>query len=286
MKSIKYIGLSLVIGIGVSGCGGGSSSSTTAETLTGTFVDAPVEGLSYSTASQKGLTDGNGIFKYKNGETITFKLGTLELGSVPAKRIVTPLTLAGDTSLNSISVKATNIARLLQSLDSDQSDTSKITLDTKLGDMNLTNIDLASEIDLNTIVSEAQNVTFSSYTLKSSENAKNVMISFLQKYLYVGDYSGVSNFNSSLSNYTASQCGSNSSWTIKVSDNLDITGTTFNGTMAISGITLSNSTMRGTTSDGTKWNTVIDEDGKISGTYNWNNGDCVGEISGSKTIQH
>jgi len=40
--------------------------------------------------------------------------------------------------------------------------------------------------------------------------------------------------------------------------------------------------MSGITSDATSWNGTIDEDGKITGTYNWGSGQCVGTISGTK----
>jgi len=124
----KILSVAVTSIFGLSGCGGGGGGSTsTDDTLTGTFVDAPVQGLNYSTATQSGLTDSNGNFKYKSGETVTFKLGTLTLGSVTAEDVINPLHLAGDTSFSSISTKAKNIAMLLQNLDQNRSDTSKIT---------------------------------------------------------------------------------------------------------------------------------------------------------------
>ena len=94
MKKIKYLGLSLIAAtaLGFSGCGSsGSSGSSSDTTQTGTFVDAPVQGLNYSTATQSGVTDSSGHFKYKSGETVTFKIGNLTLGSLNAKKTITPL---------------------------------------------------------------------------------------------------------------------------------------------------------------------------------------------------
>ena len=90
---------------------------TSSTTSTGTFIDAPVKGLHYKTATQDGYTNENGEFKYVAGEIIEFKLGTLSLGSVSADGLITPYTLAGDTDISNPSNKAINIALLLQNFD-------------------------------------------------------------------------------------------------------------------------------------------------------------------------
>lgn len=81
----------------------------TPNTLTGTFIDSKVSGLSFKTDTQEGMTQ-NGEFTYVEGETVEFKLGDILLGSTPAKPTVTPFDLGDDD-------KATNIGMLLQSLD-------------------------------------------------------------------------------------------------------------------------------------------------------------------------
>ncbi len=88
---------------------------TAAATLTGTFRDAAVTGVAYSTTSGvTGVTDANGSFRYNPGDTITFTLGTLALGSAPAAGVVSPIDIAGGSAN-----KLTNLLVLLQSLDSD-----------------------------------------------------------------------------------------------------------------------------------------------------------------------
>jgi len=99
---------------------------------TGHFVDSPVQGLSYETESQKGVTDVNGSFFFMEGETITFSISPTEeqyqgekvvLGqSVPAKSQMSPVDLVPSASAQKDPIKnraVTNISRLLQSLDQD-----------------------------------------------------------------------------------------------------------------------------------------------------------------------
>ncbi|EKE75134.1 hypothetical protein [Gallaecimonas xiamenensis] len=80
----------------------------------GVFVDSPVAGIGYRTASQEGTTNSAGEFDYVEGESVTFFLGDLAFPAVPASGQVTPADIAdGDDTT------ATNILQLLQTLDSD-----------------------------------------------------------------------------------------------------------------------------------------------------------------------
>ncbi|MBT4862731.1 MAG: hypothetical protein HON46_18190, partial [Gammaproteobacteria bacterium] len=105
----------------ISGCGGGGGENTTptsSDITTGVLIDSAVEGVSYQTATQSGTTNSQGEFGYKVGETVTFSIGALVFPSVAASEVITPLTLAGASSITDQQV--TNIARLLQSLDEDE----------------------------------------------------------------------------------------------------------------------------------------------------------------------
>lgn len=89
---------------------------------TGVFDDAPVEGLQYRTATQSGMTNARGEFRYIDGETVTFSIGGLDLGSAVVRSSnsrVTPAHLvpavAGDVTKIS-NLRATNVSRFLQSL--------------------------------------------------------------------------------------------------------------------------------------------------------------------------
>ncbi len=123
----------------LSACGGGGgggsepSSGDSPLELTGTFVDSPVSGLYYETATRSGLTNSAGQFKYLEGETVSFYLGGTTLGAAVGNEIITPFKLMGITaptgqtqimrSLGAAEVngldRAINIATLLQALDTD-----------------------------------------------------------------------------------------------------------------------------------------------------------------------
>ena len=72
-------------------CGGGSSNAV----LTGTFLNGAVEGLRFETASQSGLTGATGEYTYRAGETITFSIGGITLGSATGAAQLTPFDLYG-----------------------------------------------------------------------------------------------------------------------------------------------------------------------------------------------
>lgn len=94
-----------------------SSSSSSVALLSGRLVDSEVANVSYSTATQRGVTNENGIFYYLEGETITFSIGELTFPAIPAAALLTPLDLAGAEDIND--PRVINIARLLQTIDSD-----------------------------------------------------------------------------------------------------------------------------------------------------------------------
>lgn len=78
--------------------------------LTGTTFPLMV-GLNYRTATQSGVTDENGRYRYKAGEQVAFWLAGAELADVPAAAEVTPL--SGDD------LAASNMLRLFKALDAD-----------------------------------------------------------------------------------------------------------------------------------------------------------------------
>lgn len=114
-------------------CGGGSSDGGGAVVQTGVLIDGPVRGVHYQTATQSGLTDADGRFRYLANETVAFSIGGVQLGSAKAASQLDPFDLAGiappsteaelraalrDTSFTAFD-RAINIARLLVSLDND-----------------------------------------------------------------------------------------------------------------------------------------------------------------------
>ena len=83
--------------------------------LTGQFLDGPVQGLGFRTATESGTTDAQGRFRYRAGESVTFFIGDLPLPAVQAAPVVTPLEVAGSDKLEDAPV--VNLLVLLQSLD-------------------------------------------------------------------------------------------------------------------------------------------------------------------------
>ena len=98
------------------GGGGGGGTTVAAPTLTGTFVDAPVAGLPYATSSGlSGVTNSQGQFLYRSGDTVTFSYGQTALGSIPAVPQVTPWTVfVGLNSPDPADPRWINLARFLQ----------------------------------------------------------------------------------------------------------------------------------------------------------------------------
>lgn len=93
----------------------------------GYFVDSPVEGLEYRSLSFEGTTDRLGGFYYRGKEEVTFFLGDVVIGRIPAKRIITPVDLGGRAA-NTASTRVIHIAQFLQSLDVDLNPANGITI--------------------------------------------------------------------------------------------------------------------------------------------------------------
>ena len=117
--------LGLGLGLLLSACGGGDDAVTpvTPEvpktplvgSATGVLTDSAVQGVAYTTSSGVvGTTNALGQFTYNPSDTVSFQLGALALGSVPAASLVTPLELAAGNA-----DKLQNLLVLLQSLDDD-----------------------------------------------------------------------------------------------------------------------------------------------------------------------
>jgi hypothetical protein len=92
----------------------------TAAAKKGVLLDSAVAGVQYVRSSSPGatlLTDAEGRYDYAEGETVTFRIGGVTLGSTAGKAKLTIVDLVNAT--NTLSVPVINRARLLQSLDKD-----------------------------------------------------------------------------------------------------------------------------------------------------------------------
>ncbi len=79
-------------------------------TLRGRLVATPLSGLGYRTATQRGVTNHNGEFRYQQGERVTFFIGDVHLPTASTGPAVTPYDMGSSPH------EAINAARLLQSL--------------------------------------------------------------------------------------------------------------------------------------------------------------------------
>ncbi|HEX7026916.1 MAG TPA: hypothetical protein VF268_06715, partial [Gammaproteobacteria bacterium] len=122
----------LLLAVFVAACGSdddddnNNNGGTPPATETGVFIDSAVAGIGYRTETQEGETNADGEYEYVEGETVTFFIGDLEFPPVPAKGVVTPLDMSGSDDLND--PVTVNIARLLQTLDSDGDASNGITI--------------------------------------------------------------------------------------------------------------------------------------------------------------
>ncbi len=83
----------------------------------GHFIDANVNGLTFETPTQFGVTGDNGQFWFIPEEPVTFSVGSVDLGDALGDRGVSPVDLFEGSDLDDDRV--INVARLLQSLDAD-----------------------------------------------------------------------------------------------------------------------------------------------------------------------
>jgi hypothetical protein len=89
-------------------------------TNTGKFIDSPVQGVFFQSGNLSGITNSEGGFVYEVKQPVKFTIGDLVLGSSTGKSILSPVDLVPGGTINTPAV--INIARLLQSLDSDPND--------------------------------------------------------------------------------------------------------------------------------------------------------------------
>ena len=94
---VTLAGLAMACGGGGGGGANVADSNNNANNLqkTGTFIDSSVEGITYTSPSLSGTTDASGTFHYVEGETVTFSIGGLVLGSTQGSEMVTPADLLG-----------------------------------------------------------------------------------------------------------------------------------------------------------------------------------------------
>ena len=98
------------------------------EVQSGIFRDSEVAGLTYETETKSGVTDSEGKFEFMEGETVTFSVGGIVIGSGAASEEMTPISIATTENASLDTQEVKNIAAFLQSLDSDSDPSNGITI--------------------------------------------------------------------------------------------------------------------------------------------------------------
>ena len=133
MKASVFVyGAAVLCASVLTACGnGGGGGGTASNSLTGVFADSPVSGLTYVINGLPAKTDATGHFSYKAGDSITFKVGDIVLGTAIGKPFLSPVALvtgATDETDNTV----TNLSKFLQTIDDDNNPANGIQLTTAI----------------------------------------------------------------------------------------------------------------------------------------------------------
>ncbi len=263
----------------LSACGGSSSSSGTPGTATtqGVFLDSAVNGMQYQTATQSGTTDSNGTFNYIAGETVTFHIGDIVIGTAMGASTLTPVSLVPG-AVDETHPTVVNITRFLLTLDDDNDPNNGVTISSTVTsaatgmsiDFHKSVADFESATDLVTAITALT----ASTTLISSAAAQSHLQSTILT-AYAGSYSGT---------YSGDDSGR---WQVSVSSDGTLSGTgndNFGGSFSIIGSFTSSgqaTLTQGGTSSGATFTGTVGFDGALTGTWSGMN-NTRGTFAGSK----
>lgn len=103
MKVLHSIVILLFTTILLSACGSsGNTDDEKTGALSGNFTFGPVEGLIYECGDLTGLTDSDGGFEYYEGESVTFSVGGLVIGTAEGAIRVSPEDFQGELNITGI----------------------------------------------------------------------------------------------------------------------------------------------------------------------------------------
>lgn len=196
----RKLALTAAISLAVVGCGGGGGGGSSSDgdtgggatTQSGQFKDSNVQGLTYTIDGESSLTAADGSFDYASGDSITFSIGNVTLGTVSGDEIITLVQLIQNGATNQDAV--INRARLLQYLDDNQDTSDGISIPEALrdaaADWTLTDFsdNAAFDTDIAAIQGDVE-AAISGATLPSSADAR-AHIEDTQRCVRAGAYRG------------------------------------------------------------------------------------------------
>jgi len=152
---LKIGTLSLIASALLVGCGSTDTTATDTTATTGYFVDAAVQNLDYDCIADgefNNTTTEDGAFTCNSMTQVRFRMGNLVLGEIsalPTDSNVMPQDIVGVDRTDIYNQKVTEMARLLQSCDSDGNATNGITIDDATKEELLVNLELNTTFDEN-----------------------------------------------------------------------------------------------------------------------------------------
>lgn len=277
MNYFKLILLFLILTITACGGGGGSSTPSTSQ---GKFIDAAVEGITYTSGTLTGVTDAQGNFSYQAGQSVTFSIGGITLGTVSGSAIITPVQLVTGAT-NQMDPTVTNIVQFLVTIDDDKDPSNGIQITPAI---QTAAASLSADFTLSGFDTDGNISSVIGTLTTASTTGTQVLISDSAAQSHLSD----SLFATMAGNYSGSYSGTDSgTWTVAVSTNGTVTGTGNSaaiGPFGVSGSVNSSGTTSVSTSgfaNNSSWAGVIDiTNGTLAGS--WSGGGDSGTFSGAK----
>jgi hypothetical protein len=191
--ALTAAGLLTACGGGGGGSGNGDSSNT--NTATGVFKDANVSGLEYRSGDRSGTTGQNGEFTYEVGESVSFTIGGVTIGTADGAKVVTPVDLGSGNRFDAPDV--VNRVRFLLFLDRDDDPDNGIQISDGVRDVaeNWSQVDFASddlENELTAIASDVASIDGDATVpdIAEAETHFSDTLRCLSSGAFAGDFSG------------------------------------------------------------------------------------------------
>lgn len=170
----------LSLAVALTACGGSDNAPATAPskpTITGVFLDGAVEGLEYAAGSAaRTTTTAKGEFTCVQGDTVSFTIGGLALGSTTCAATVTPLQLANSTDVKDAKVVNRLLTLQLLDEDSDPSNGIKLTADVRTA-LAGKSLDFAAAADsFNTALAGILSVAGSRYASRGVDDDRRTLV--------------------------------------------------------------------------------------------------------------
>lgn len=175
MKNLSL--LSLAVFSVLAGCGGSDNEAPARPSMTGVFLDGAVENLDYiAGTTAKSSTTAKGEFTCYAGDTVTFSIGGIALGSAPCAATITPLQLAGVTDIKDVKVINRLLALQLLDEDSDPSNGIKIAADVKTALAPKSADFSASATAFNTSMTDTLKTAGAKYAARAVDDSRRALV--------------------------------------------------------------------------------------------------------------